>query len=38
VRRLIEEGKAPSNHANVVGQTALHIASLWGSGKENLNL
>ncbi|KAL7486259.1 hypothetical protein ACHAW6_011856 [Cyclotella cf. meneghiniana] len=31
VRRLIERDGVPATHANIVGQTALHIASLWGS-------
>ena len=33
VRRLIDEEGVPPTHGNIVGQTALHISSLWGSGK-----
>jgi len=31
IQRLIEEDSVSPNHSNVVGQTALHIASLWGN-------
>jgi ankyrin repeat protein len=31
VRRLVDEESVPATHSNVVGQTALHIACLWGS-------
>ena len=33
VRRLIEEAGVDSSHSNRAGQSALHIASLWGHGK-----
>lgn len=31
VLRLLNEEGVPPSHSNVVGQTALHIAALWGS-------
>lgn len=35
IRELVQvEGVDPS-HANSVGQSALHIAALWGHGKSN---
>jgi ankyrin repeat protein len=33
VRQLIQEERVDPSHANRVGQTALHIAALWGHGK-----
>lgn len=32
IRQLVEEQGVPVTHANGVGQTALHIAALWGNG------
>jgi ankyrin repeat protein len=32
VRQLIEQEGVPASHANRVGQSALHIAALWGHG------
>jgi len=31
IRRLLNEEEVPPSHGNMVGQTALHIAALWGS-------
>ena len=31
IRELVDLGVSP-NHANAVGQSALHIAALWGHG------
>jgi ankyrin repeat protein len=32
VRKLMEQEGVPASHANRVGQSALHIATLWGHG------
>lgn len=32
IRQMVAKGVDPS-HANAVGQSALHVASLWGNGK-----
>jgi ankyrin repeat protein len=32
IRDMARDGVDP-NYANAVGQTALHIASLWGNGR-----
>jgi ankyrin repeat protein len=36
IRDLLAMGVDP-NHANAVGQSALHIASLWGHGKYEIS-
>ena len=33
---ILTDGVNPS-HSNAVGQTALHIAALWGNGKPRQN-
>jgi ankyrin repeat protein len=32
IRQLVEQQGVPVNHSNAVGQSALHIACLWGHG------
>jgi ankyrin repeat protein len=32
IRTMIVNNGVPPSHGNVVGQTALHIAALWGNG------
>ena len=31
--QLVNEGGVSPSHANAVGQSALHVASLWGHGE-----
>ena len=38
IRYLVEEIGLNPNYANRIGQTALHVASLWGSGKIKCHL
>jgi len=32
IKRMVHEMNVDPNHSNVVGQSALHIAALWGNG------
>jgi hypothetical protein len=32
IRDMISQEKVNASHANAVGQSALHIAALWGHG------
>lgn len=36
IREMIEIGGVSPSHANAVGQSALHIAALWGHGTYDL--
>jgi ankyrin repeat protein len=33
IRQLLATEGVPPDHSNAIGQTALHIAALWGHGK-----
>ena len=32
IERLVNDEEVSSSHSNAVGQSALHIAALWGHG------
>jgi len=32
IREMVQIGGVPASHSNAVGQSALHVASLWGHG------
>lgn len=36
IRQLVEQQGVPVNHTNGVGQSALHVACLWGHGTYSL--
>jgi ankyrin repeat protein len=33
IKRMIDDDGVDPCHSNAVGQSALHIAALWGNGK-----
>ena len=35
IRRLVLNENVNPNHSNTVGQTALHVAALWGNSESN---